>query len=447
MKQKFAQLLLIGLVFLLLFALIPGCSNDGSSDSSGGVSSPEPTYTPPANKRVVAYFTSWGIYERNYKVPDIPASTLTHLNYAFFDIDESTYQLKHHDIWADVQIVFTGDESKGFPDQTAQQGARGEAGNLGRLKQLKVLYPHIKTMMSLGGYSLSYKFPTVAKTDYTRQSFVSSSIAMMVKYNFDGIDIDWEFPTADNTENFLLLLAEFRKQLDKRGEIDGRKYELSFAAPAGHGNMVNMGLDRVSPYVDFINIMAYDFHGGWEEAKMTNYNAPLYKNPNDPSPETDKERLNISYTVDYYLNAGVPSDKINLGLPLYGRAWEEVPSTNYGLFQKALSLPETGKPGNWEAGSFDYWKIQQLISEGGYIRYWDDYAKVPWLYGKNISPEKFTGGMFVTYDDVDAITGKVQYMKDKNLGGIMFWELSGDIRDINNPKSLVRTANECLNKE
>ena len=443
MKRNFTQILLTAFVFLLLFAFIMGCSSDSNNQTDEGLSSPSPTYTPPSDKRVVAYFTSWGIYDRNYKVPDIPASTLTHINYAFFDLDESTYQLKHHDIWADVQIVFTGDEAKGFPDQTWEQSSKGEAGNLGRLKQLKALYPHIKTMMSLGGYSLSYKFPTVAKTDYSRQIFVSSSIEMMVQYDFDGIDIDWEFPDANNTENFLLLLAEFRKQLDARGVIDGRKYELSFAAPVGYGSMVNMGLDRVSDSVDFINIMAYDLHGTWE--KITGHNAPLYMNPNDPGSEAAKEKFNISYAVDYYLNAGVPSDKIILGLPLYGRAWEEVPATNNGLFQDGPSYPETGKPGNWEGGSFDYWKIQELISEGGYTRYWDDYSKVPWLYGKNYTPEKNSGGMFVTYDDVEAIDGKVQYVKEKNLGGVMFWELSGDIRDINDSRSLVRAANESLN--
>lgn len=403
---------------------------------------PTATSTPPGDKRIVGYFVNWGIYARDYQVTDIPADKLTHINYAFFDINTSTGRVALFDPWADVEKVFTGDTALGFPDQTWEQSALGEAGNLGRLKQLKTLYPHVKTLMSIGGWTLSYKFPSIAQTEQARQTFVTSCMDMMVKYDFDGIDIDWEYPDASNKENFTLLMAEFRRQMDELEQSGGKHYLLTFAGPAGSDKLVNLELNKVAGCIDFLNIMTYDIHGGWDAT--TNHHAPLYMNPNDPINEVDRERLNISWVVDYYINAGLPADKVGIGIPFYGRAWEQVPGTNNGLFQSGPSLPNTGIPGNWEEGMFDYWKLRELIESGSYTRYWDSDAQVPWLYGSNYTPGKTGGGMFVTYEDTASLTGKLQFLKDKGLGGVMFWELSGDVRDITSPYSLLKTIYEGL---
>ncbi|MCD4783403.1 MAG: cellulose binding domain-containing protein [Candidatus Eremiobacteraeota bacterium] len=399
---------------------------------------PTPTPTPPSgDKRIVAYFVNWGIYGRNYNVTDIPADKITHINYAFFAIDSATKTVKMIDTWADIEKVFTGDEDKGFPDQTWDQSARGEAGNLGRLKQLKALYPHIKTQMSIGGWTLSYNFPDIARTQEARQTFVSSCVAMMTKYDFDGIDIDWEYPGAADKVNCTLLMQEFRTQLDEQGQIDGKQYLLSMAGPAGHDKLANMELDKLANSLDFLNIMTYDFHGGWDSS--TNHHSPLYLNPNDPINPIDREYLNNDWTINYYINAGMPPEKLSMGIPFYGRAWEEVSDVNNGLFQAGPSLPNTGISGNWEPGYIDYWGIQELLSDtANYTVYRDEHAKVPWVYGKNLTSSKTNGGMFVTFEDPISVTNKMKYLKDNNLGGVMFWELSGDVRDINDPRSLLR---------
>jgi len=415
-----------------------------TSPSPSPTSQPTSTPTPPpGDKRIVAYFVNWGIYARDYDVADIPADKITHINYAFFAIDSSTGKVKMTDTWADIEKVFTGDEDKGFPDQTWDQSARGEAGNLGRLKQLKSLYPHVKTMMSIGGWTLSYNFPEIAGTQEARRKFVSSCMEMMTKYDFDGIDIDWEYPGYADKENCTLLMAEFRRQLDEQGQLDGKQYLLSMAGPAGYDKLINLEIDKLAESLDYMNIMTYDFHGGWDST--TNHHSPLYKNPDDPINPVDREYLNINWTVNYYIDAGMPREKLGIGIPFYGRAWEEVPDTNNGLFQPGPSLPNTGIPGNWESGNIDYWKIQELLTDtSNYTLYRDEYAKVPWIYGKNLTPSKTSGGMFVTFDDTTSVTTKVKYVNDNNLGGVMFWELSGDVRDINDPRSLLKAIYEGL---
>ncbi|MCD4783404.1 MAG: carboxypeptidase regulatory-like domain-containing protein [Candidatus Eremiobacteraeota bacterium] len=395
-----------------------------------------PTPPPTGSKKIVAYFVNWGIYARDYNVVDIPADKITHINYAFFAIDDSTGKVKLTDPLADINKIFTGDEAIGFPDQTAEQSAAGEAGNLGRLKQLKALHPHIKTMMTIGGWTLSYNFPNIAGTQEARQTFVSSCVEMMKKYDFDGIDVDWEYPGAADKVNCTLLMQEFRKQLDEQGQVDGKYYLLAMATPVGYDKLVNMEIDKLADSLDFINIMTYDFHGGWDS--ITNNQSPLYMDPNDPTSPVDREYLNIDWVVNYYLKAGIPPGKLCLGIPAYGRAWEEVPDIDNGLFQPGPSLPNTETPGNWESGNIDYWKIQELLLDtSNYTLYRDQYAKVPWVYGKNLTPTKTIGGMFITFDDPTSIATKAQYVNDKNMGGMMIWELSGDVRGINDPRSLI----------
>jgi chitinase len=217
------------------------------------------------------------------------------------------------------------------------------------------------------------------------------------------------------------------------------------AGPAGFTQLPNYDLGEMSRYFDWVNIMAYDFHGGWET--RTNHQAPLFLNPGDPEDPVSREKLNTAWAVLAYLQAGVPPEKIGLGVPFYGRAWEGVPSTDNGLFMPGPSLPPPSGPGIWEAGVIDYWKIQDLLAGLlGYNRHWDDYAKVPFVYGPNITPGKTSGGMFITYEDQTSVRGKIQYLREKGLGGIMFWDLSGDIKDSSVPNSLLHIIYQEMNR-
>ena len=189
----------------------------------------------------------------------------------------------------------------------------------------------------------------------------------------------------------------------------------------------------MSQSLDWMNLMTYDYHGTWENG--TNHQAALFANPNDSSPLRDQ--YNISYTVDAYLRAGVPAEKLILGAPLYGRSWKGVGSSNNGLFQ----ISTGAGAGTWENGVVDYADLLNKIKTQPtvYQLHWDESAKVPFVYAPTVE-----GGWFSTYESTQSLEKKIDYLMGKNLGGLMFWESSGDVRDANSPDSLTGTAARLL---
>ncbi|CAF4044096.1 unnamed protein product [Rotaria magnacalcarata] len=164
--------------------------------------------------------------------------------------------------------------------------------------------------------------------------------------------------------------------------------------------------------------MTYDFHGGWES--KTGHNAPLYKNNDeiisDIAPSYMKSIFNCDAAIQTYVRAGVSSQNILMGLPLYGRGWQAVTSNPLNDFsQAASSTPPTG---TWKAGVFDYDDLKKSYIPS-YTRYWDDQSKVPFLSNPST-------GIWISYDDVTSISVKSDYVKQKHLGGTFFWELSSD---------------------
>jgi chitinase len=364
------------------------------------VPSPTPSPMPEAvGKRIVGYYTSWSIYQRDFQVADIPAGKLTHVNYAFANVDAETGECKLGDIWSDDA-------------------------NFRYLGELKEKYPHLKALISVGGWTWSGGFSDAALTEVSRRHFAESCLNRFLvgRYAgiFDGIDIDWEFPVsgglASNTtrsedkQNYTLLMAEFRRQLDELEAQTGQHYLLTIAAPAGPDTYANIELAEISRHLDWLNLMAYDFHGSWD--KVTNFHSALYATAGDPGPDS----LNVHAAVQGYLAAGVPADKIVLGLPFYGRGWAGVPDVDHGLYQPSPYLPK----GTWDQGFFDYKDLaKNYVNQNGYLRYWHKEAQVPWLY----SPSAET---FITYDDPESLGLKADYAREWGLGGVMFWELSAD---------------------
>ena len=389
-----------------------------------------------ASYRVIGYFAQWGIYERDYEPADIPAAKLTHINYAFAEVRD-TGEIYSIDTYADFQMVFPA--KNGLPAQTWEESENLQAGNFGRLRDLKALYPHLKVLLALGGWGWDGTFSGVAADPAKRATFAASCASWVEAQGLDGIDIDWEYPAASDRENVTALLQAVRAELDSLGSKNGRQYYLSVATPSSEANLVGFDIPTVVTVVDWINLMTYDYHGSWDYT--TGFNAPLYGDPADPSSTWDI--FNVSYTVDLYLTMGVPASQLNLGLPLYGRSWEAVADTNHGLYQSGQPGPNTGADGNWETGMFDYWRVVQLSQDGQYTRYWSGSSRVPYLYGPNIS-SGLSGGMFLSYDDTQSVGEKVDYLKSKGLGGAMFWELSGDIRDSSDPNSLVGLVSKNL---
>ncbi|SCY79800.1 glycosyl hydrolase family 18 protein [Alkaliphilus peptidifermentans] len=373
-----------------------------------------------ANKRIVAYYTAWSTYGRNYNVPDIPADKITHINYAFANIsNQGTIMLG--DPWADVEKAFPGDSW----DQPLK-------GHFNQLNKLKENHPHLQTLISVGGWTWSDKFSDIALTNASRSNFAASCVDFIRQYGFNGVDIDWEYPVEggmpnniyrpEDKQNFTHLLRELREQLDAAGQEDGTYYLLTVATSAGADKILNLELDQIHQYLDFINVMTYDFHGGWEN--ITNHHAPLYANPNDPSsnnpPGYIKTKYNTHSAIQQYLDGGVPEDKVVVGVPFYGRGWSGVTNNNNGLFQSAAGVP----PGTWDdwasgnTGVFDYTDIKRNYLPT-YGNHFDEASKVPYVY----SPAT---GIMISYEDPISVGLKSDYVMENNLGGIMFWEISCD---------------------
>ena len=425
-KKRFGAIEMVGLLVMALF-ILSGCAAPPTptpiiklitatplptktSAPPTATITPEPTRPPlptptllgvPAagnfQYRIVGYYPSWGVYARKYSPVDIPVDHLTHINYAFGKIDRETLTCVYADTTAD---------DNNFID----------------LRRMKQNHPHFQVLLSIGGWTLSDGFSDAALTDESRQKFVQSCLALyMGRYPevFDGFDIDWEYPVGGGIEtntyrpedkhNLTLLMQEFRHQLDELGQQTGRPYLLTAAMPASPGIYQNYELKELADVLDWMNLMAYDFHGAWD--KTTNFNAPLYQAAGDTS-----ETNNVDAAVKGYLAAGVPAKKLNLGLPFYGRGWGNVPPQANGLYQSTSELPV----GTFTYGYYDYWDlVTRYVYQGDYVRYWNDEAQAPWLY----SP---TDRVFITYDDPQSIGLKADYVVANDLGGAMLWDLSND---------------------
>lgn len=368
---------------------------------------------------IAGYFAEWGIYGRNYHVSDIPADKITHVIYAFAKISNGEVDL--FDSYAAIDKFYPGDNWN--------EPLRG---NFKQLKLLKEKHPHLKTLIAVGGWTLSEPFSEIALTEDNRIKFAVSAAKFVEKYGFDGLDIDWEYPCGgglakgrpEDKKNFTLLMAELRHQLSLMTEKTGKPYLLTVASAAGDA-LDHYELQEVAKVIDWYHLMAYDFHGSWENS--TNHQSPLYQNQTDSSPF--KDRYNTSYSVHKYLLEGVPPEQIVVGIPFYSRGWAGVSSQNGGLFQ-------AGKPskGTWEEGILDYSDVYQKINQSPdqYVITWDEEAKTSWIYNPNVEE-----GVFYTFEDVKTVQEKSLFIKTLGLRGAMFWEFSGDIRDSNDPASLV----------
>ena len=378
---------------------------------------PTATSTPGGGgDRIIGYFAAWGVYGRNYHVKNIvtsgAAAKLTHINYAFGNVVNNRCAIG--DAYADYDRAYTAALSVDGVADTWDQPLRG---SFNQLRKLKQLYPNIKTLISLGGWTWSAGFSDAALPQ-NREAFVRSCVELFITNPqfagvFDGIDIDWEYPGAcgntcafrpEDKQNFTALLAEFRRQLDaaRPGAL------LTIAAPAGPDKIAQIEVERIHPYLDFINLMTYDIHGAWEN--QTNFQSHLYTPAGDPA--TGNARVSVDDAVSTWLTRGTPAGKLVIGVPFYGRGWTGVPATNNGLWQTATG----GAPGTYEAGIEDY----KVLKTKGLTRYYNSAARAAWLYG---------GGIFWTYDDPPILAEKMVYINQRGLGGVMFWELSGDTAD------------------
>lgn len=269
--------------------------------------------------------------------------------------------------------------------------------NIGLLCQFRQWNPKIKIVLSIGGWGAG-GFSTMAKTEETRSAFVRSCREQVERLGLDGIDIDWEYPCSDQAEidcdpadreNFTLLLQDLRNALSEKS--------LSIAAGAGEYFIEGTQMDKVAEIVDYVQIMTYDMRGGFSH--LTGHHAALFASENDQS------GLNTRDMVELFHRVGVPYEKLVVGAAFYSRKWTGVNDANHGLFQTAESIG---------GGGPRYSELTpEFLENGGFRRYWDEFAKAAYLWN---------GSEFISYESTEAIRCKAEFVREKGLLGIMYWE-------------------------
>jgi chitinase len=300
-----------------------------------------------------------------------------------------------------THIIFSFLHLKG--DTLAFDGKRDGAA-IASLLSLKKRNPALKVMLSLGGWGGCAPCSGAFATERGRKEFAASALRVLRETGTDGIDIDWEYPAIegypghrygpDDRHNFTLLMKELRETL-------GERYEVSFAAGGFTGCLVaSVEWDQVMRYADRVNLMTYDLVNA--NSTVTGHQTPLFSSA--------YQRESTDNAVRILDSLGVGAEKIVIGSAFYARVWEGVPDTNNGLFQ----------PGRF-VRYVPYRNLEGYLGEkGGFKRFWDTASQAAFSF----SAEK---GLFATYDDARSEGLKTNYALDKHLGGIMFWELPGDL--------------------
>ncbi|NLJ73867.1 MAG: glycoside hydrolase family 18 protein [Firmicutes bacterium] len=281
--------------------------------------------------------------------------------------------------------------------------------NLDMVSKLRDYNPNLGILLSIGGWSAG-GFSEAASTAEGRKTFARTAVEILNDAGLDGIDVDWEYPcygeagiaaSPNDKQTFTLLLKELRKALDEQGAKDNRHYLLTIATGADQYYIDGTEMDQVQKYLDWVQLMTYDMRGGFQI--LTGHHTNLY------TPTGDLFRISVDASVNMFINAGVPREKIIIGGAFYSRMWKNVPNRNNGLYQMS--------PGSGGYGPVYTELAANYINKNGFVRYWDDEARAPYL---------FDGSTFITYEDEESLRAKCEYVKQENLKGIMFWEYSCD---------------------
>jgi chitinase len=351
---------------------------------------------------LVGYFPQWGLdYAEPFYVKSLitngAVQRLDQINYAQASVRGGRCSLADRD--ADLAARFTRENSVSGKSDGAHSRFRGY---IHQLQELKRRYPHLKILISLEGDPRDFAKDAEPEN---RAAFVRSCVDTFLRGHFsrgirepgifDGFDIDWESPQEKDAANFRALLEEFRGQMNaaRPGSL------LSLAVAESPQTLAGTDFSAIAPLVDEVGVMNYDYAGPWSQT--TGLLAPLFST--DPQHPHSIER-----SIDSYEAAGVPREKLLMGLPFYGYSWTEVKVANRGLFQSGRPVKED-RPYN------------RILSDAANSEIYRDWlSQAPWL---------FDGRTFWTYKDPTSVRFKASYVSQQHLGGMMIWELSGDTAD------------------
>lgn len=313
----------------------------------------------------------------------IAAEKLTHINYAFVDVKANRAWL--HNLATDST-------------------------NFRKLNTLKLRNPDLKILISIGGWSWSENFSDAVLSDTSRTAFAASAVNIVRQYELDGIDIDWEYPgmkgednvfRPEDKENFTLMLKALRDQLNGLKQQTGKDYLVTTALPGFDAIFTHTDMAQAQQYLSYINIMSYDHYTG---GPLAGHHTNLYA-----SGKVENEQSG-DRAVKLYRKAGIPVEKMVLGIAFYGRAWQ-LQNADPKAHPRTIAKVERG-------GGYTFIK-DSLLTNPAYKRHWDRRAKTPYLYNANLK-------RFVSYDDEESVKAKCRYVQKHGLAGVMFWEYFSD---------------------
>ncbi|MFE1790956.1 glycosyl hydrolase family 18 protein [Streptomyces sp. NPDC059525] len=375
-----------------------------SVTTPGGGTDPGPGPGPdPGAKVKLGYFTDWGVYQRNYHVKNLvtsgTAAKITHINYAFGNVQNGKCTIG--DSYADYDKAYTADQSVDGVADTWDQPLRG---NFNQLRKLKAKYPNIKVVYSFGGWTWSGGFGQAAQNP---AAFAQSCYDLVEDPRwadvFDGIDIDWEYPNACGLSCDTSGAAAFKNLMSALRAKFGSANLVTAAISADGSNGGKLDLADyagAAPYVDFYNVMTYDFFGAWDAKGPTAPHSPLTSYTGIPI-----AGFNSEAAITKLKGKGIPGSKLNLGIGFYGRGWT-------GVTQDAPGGTATGPaPGTYEQGIEDYKVLKTSCPTTGTVA-GTAYARC--------------GSNWWSYDTPATIAGKMTWLKNQGLKGAFFWEFSGD---------------------
>ncbi|MBS1621130.1 MAG: glycoside hydrolase [Bacteroidetes bacterium] len=272
-----------------------------------------------------------------------------------------------------------------------------------KMVSFKNKFPYLKIILSLGGWGGCRDCSDVFSTGPARIEFAQSTKELLQYFNADGIDLDWEYPAIsgypghrfvpEDKKNFTALVKTLRKIL-------GKKYEISFAA-GGFDQFIDSSIKwkKVMRYVDKVNIMSYDLVNGF--SPVSGHHTPLYSTP--------RQKQSTDNAVRRLIAKGVSPQKLIIGAAFYGRMFIVKDTVNKGLYDPATFYRMIGY-----SQLFD-----TMSAANGFAQYWDPVAAAPYA----LNTQRMIS---LTYDDSRSIALKTKYVFQKNLGGIMFWQLMDD---------------------
>ena len=271
----------------------------------------------------------------------------------------------------------------------------------------------VKVILSLGGWGWDREFASIVAKPEAEDRYVKSVTGIVDDNEYDGIDLDWEYPDTDQEiVGFERLTRRLRKELDAIGDRKKREMVLTMAASSNAGTLKWLKKEFLLETMDWVNVMTYDYTGDW--TNYAGHHSPLFASSRQPGRPARSTELTMKYLLD---DRGIPADRLAVGIPLYGRGF---------AVKEPYASTKDAPEGRVPRGG-DYRNIHRLLNEQGWMRKWDDETKNPWL----ISAER---SVVIGYDDAESVALKTEWAMKQGFRGVFFWQIAGDrLPDGTNP--------------